>query len=229
MTLKAKQEIESAEVIIGYKKYVDLIQPLIPHNVEIITSGMGQEIERAEIAIMKALENKRVAFVSGGDPGVYGAAGLVLEVAENKKADIDIEIIPGVTSATAAAASLGAPLMVDFAVISLSDILTPWELIEKRLRAAVEADFVIVLYNPQSKERKEPLIKAHKILLEYRNPKTLVGIVKRAKRYGEEAIITTLMEMLNYEVDMTTTIIVGNAKTYVTNNRLVTPRGYIFK
>lgn len=208
---------------------MNMIQPLISHNAEIITSGMGQEIERAEIAIMKALENKKVAFVSGGDPGVYGAAGLVLEVAGNKKANIDIEIVPGVTSATAAASSLGAPLMVDFAVISLSDILTPWELIERRLRAAIEADFVIVFYNPQSKERKEPLVKAHKILLEYRNPKTFVGIVRRAKRHGEEAIITTLREMLNHEVDMTTIIIVGNSTTYIIGNRLVTPRGYIFR
>ncbi|MEM3382934.1 MAG: precorrin-3B C(17)-methyltransferase [Nitrososphaerales archaeon] len=228
MTLKAKQEIENAEVIVGYKKYVDLVRPLISKDAEIIVSEMGQEIERAEIAIIKALENKRVAFVSGGDPGVYGAAGLVLEVAGNKKADIDIEIVPGVTSATAAASSLGAPLMVDFAVISLSDILTPWELIERRLRAAVDADFVIVLYNPQSEERKEPLLKTHKILLEYRNPKTLVGIVRRAKRHGEEIIITTLGEMLNYKIDMVTTIIIGNSTTYLSNNRLITPRGYIF-
>lgn len=190
---------------------------------------MGREVERAKTAVKKALENKRVAVISGGDPGVYGMAGLVLEVAEREKANISIEIVPGVTAATAAAATLGAPLVEDFAVISLSDILTPWNLIEKRLRAAAEADFVIVLYNPQSQERREPLAKAHKILLEYRNPKTPVGIVKRAKRNGEEAIITTLREMLNYEIDMVTTLIIGNSTTYIINKRLVTPRGYDFE
>ena len=189
---------------------------------------MGREVERAKTAVMKALENKRVAVISGGDPGVYGMASLVLEVAEREKANVPIEIVPGVTAATAAAATLGAPLVGDFAVISLSDILTPWNLIEKRLRAAAEADFVIVLYNPQSQGRREPLAKAHKILLEYRNSKTPVGIVKRAKRNGEEAIITTLREMLNYEIDMVTTLIIGNSTTYVINKRLVTPRGYDF-
>lgn len=228
LTPKAKQEIENAEVIIGYKTYVKLIQSLIKPDVEVITGSMGREVERAKTAVMKALENKRVAVISGGDPGVYGMAGLVLEVAEREKANIPIEIVPGVTAATAAAATLGAPLVGDFAVISLSDILTPWNLIEKRLRAAAEADFVIVLYNPQSQGRREPLAKAHKILLEYRNPKTPVGIVKRAKRNGEEAIITTLREMLNYEIDMVTTLIIGNSTTYVINKRLVTPRGYDF-
>ncbi|MGB9659941.1 MAG: precorrin-3B C(17)-methyltransferase [Nitrososphaerales archaeon] len=170
ITPKAKQEIETAEVIIGYETYVKLIQSIIKHGTKIITGKMGQEIERARIAVMEALENKRVAVISDGDPGVYGMAGLVLEVAEHEKASIQIEIVPGVTAATAAAATLGAPLMGDFAVISLSDILIPWTLIEKRLRAAAEADFVIVLYNPQSQGRKEPLAKAHEILLEYRNP-----------------------------------------------------------
>lgn len=190
---------------------------------------MGKEVERARTAVMKALDNKRVAVISSGDPGIYGMAGLILEVAENEKADIPIEVVPGVTAANAAAATLGAPLIGDYAVISLSDILTPWKLIERRLRAAAEADFVIVLYNPQSRGRREPLAKAHKILLEYRDPKTLVGIVKRAKRIGEETTITSLREMLNYEIDMVTIIIIGNSTTYMVNERLVTPRGYNFE
>jgi precorrin-3B C17-methyltransferase len=226
MTPKAKQEIENAEVIIGYKTYVKLIQSIIKRDVEVISGSMGQEVERAKAAVTKALENKKVAVISSGDPGVYGMAGLVLEIAAHEKANIPIEIVPGVTAATAAAAALGAPLVGDFAVISLSDILTPWNLIEKRLRAAAEAGFVIVLYNPQSQGRREPLTKAHKILLEYRNPKTPVGIVKKAKRNGEEAVITTLGEMLNYEIDMVTTLIIGNSTTYVINKRMVTPRGY---
>jgi len=226
MTPKAKREIENAEVIIGYRTYVKLIQSIIKRDVEVITGGMGQEVERAKTAVMKALENKKVAVISSGDPGVYGMAGVVLEVAEHEKANIPIEIVPGVTAATAAAAKLGAPLVGDFAVISLSDILTPWNLIEKRLRAATEADLVIVLYNPQSQGRKEPLVKAYAILLEHRSPSTPVGIVKQVGRDGEESIITTLKEMLDHEVDMVTTIIVGNSTTRIVNQRMVTPRGY---
>lgn len=226
MTLKAKQEVESAEVIIGYKTYVKLIQSIIKRDVDVISGGMGQEVERAKIAVMKALQNKRVAVISSGDPGVYGMAGLVLEVAAREKATIPIEIVPGVTAATAAAATLGAPLVGDFAVLSLSDILTPWNLIEKRLRAAAEADLVIVLYNPQSQGRKEPLVKAYEILLEHRSPSTPVGIVKQVGRDGEESIITTLKDMLDHEVDMVTTIIVGNSTTRIVNQRMVTPRGY---
>jgi precorrin-3B C17-methyltransferase len=187
---------------------------------------MGQEVERARVAVAKALENKRVAVISSGDPGVYGMAGVVLEVAANEKAAVPIEIIPGVTAATAAAAALGAPLVGDFAVISLSDLLTPWQLIEKRLNAAAEADFVIVLYNPQSQGRKEPLAKAHQILLKYRSQETPVGIVKAVGRDGEKVVITTLGSMLEHEIDMATAIIVGNSTTRIVNERMVTPRGY---
>jgi precorrin-3B C17-methyltransferase len=226
LTPKARQAIESAEVIIGYKTYVKLIQSIIKRDIEVVSGGMGQEVERARTAVAKALENKSVAVISSGDAGVYGMAGVVLEVAEREKANIPIEIVPGVTAATAAAATLGAPLVGDFAVLSLSDILTPWSLIERRLSAAAQADFVIVLYNPQSQGRKEPLAKAHRILLKYRSPNTLVGIVKKVGRAGEQAVITTLKEMLAYEVDMVTTVIVGNSTTRIVNKRMVTPRGY---
>ncbi|HDQ05810.1 MAG TPA: precorrin-3B C(17)-methyltransferase [Candidatus Bathyarchaeota archaeon] len=229
MTLKAKQEIENAEVIIGYKTYVKLIQKIIKSDIEVISGNMGQEVDRARTAIQKAQENKRVAVVSSGDAGVYGMAGVVLEVSAHEKADILIEVVPGVTAATAAAATLGAPLVSDFAAISLSDILTPWSLIERRLKAAAESDFVVVLYNPQSKGRREPLAKAHKILLEYRDPKTPVGIVKRAKRSEEETAITSLIEMLNFEIDMATILIIGNSKTYTINEKMITPRGYSFE
>lgn len=187
---------------------------------------MGQEVERARTAVAKALENKLVTIISSGDPGVYGMAGVILEVAEHEKANIPIEIIPGVTAATAAAAALGAPIVGDFAVLSLSDLLTPWALIERRLKAAAQADFVIVLYNPQSQSRKEPLAKAHKILLKYRSPDTPVGIVKAVGRDNEQTVITTLKSMIDYEIDMATTIIVGNSTTRIVNKRMVTSRGY---
>jgi precorrin-3B C17-methyltransferase len=226
MTLKAKQEIENADVVIGYKTYVKLIQQTIKPEVEVISGTMGQEVDRARTAILKALEDKRVVVVSSGDSGVYGMAGVVLEVAEQQKANVQIEVVPGITAATAAAATLGAPLVGDFAVISLSDILTPWNLIEKRLRAAAESDFVIALYNPQSKGRKEPLARTHKILLDYRDPQTPVGIVKRAKREDEEFTITSLAEMLTFEIDMATVVIIGNMATSMTNDRMITARGY---
>lgn len=226
MTLKAKQEIEKAEVIIGYKTYVKLIQPLIKSGIEVFSGEMGQEIERARTALKRASDNQQVVVISSGDPGVYGMAGLVLEVATRQKARIPIEVLPGVTAATATAAKLGAPLVGDFAVISLSDILTPWNLIERRLRAAAESDFVIVLYNPQSKGRKQPLVKAHELLLEYCSPQTPVGIVKGVSRKEEETTVTSLRKMLEYPIDMATTIIVGNSTTYTTKDRMVTPRGY---
>jgi precorrin-3B C17-methyltransferase len=229
MTLEARQEIENAEVIVGYKTYVKLIQKIIKNGTEVVSGNMGQEVDRATAAIQKAQENKWVAVVSSGDSGVYGMAGVVLEAAAHEKVDVQIAVVPGVTAATAAAATLGAPLVGDFAVVSLSDILTPWNLIERRLRAAAESDFVITLYNPQSKGRREPLAKAHKILLEYRDPETPVGIVKKAKRDGEEKVITSLRDMLKFEIDMATTLVIGNSTTYTTGDRMVTPRGYTFE
>jgi len=187
---------------------------------------MGREVERAQIAVSKALENYRVVMVSSGDPGVYGMAGVVLEVVAMEKANVPVEIVPGVTAATAAASKLGAPLVSDFAVISLSDLLTPWEKIERRLEAASAADFAIVLYNPKSEGRIEPLAKAYEIMLKHMNPDTPVGVVKHAGREGEEIVITTLKDLLAAEIDMATTVIVGNSATKVVNGRMITTRGY---
>lgn len=226
LTFRAKEEIENADVIVGYATYVELIKPLIRTDAEVIAGRMGGEVERAKTAVKKALENKRVAVISGGDPGIYGMAGPVLEVAEKEGVKIPIEVVPGVTAANAGAARLGAPIMGDFAAISLSDLLTSWSVIEKRLLAAAETDFVIVLYNPQSKTRKEPLLKAYEILLQYRRADTPVGVVRNVGRAGEEIVVTTLSEVLNHQIDMATTIIVGNSKTRLADGRIVTSRGY---
>jgi precorrin-3B C17-methyltransferase len=187
---------------------------------------MGKEVERAKLAVAKAKEGKNVVMVSSGDPGVYGMAGIVLEVAAQEETSFPVEIIPGVTAATAASAILGAPLVSDFAVISLSDLLTPWETIERRLEAAASADFSIVLYNPQSQGRIEPLAKAYEIMLKHVKPDTPVGIVRQAGREGEKATITALRDMLDCDIDMVTTVVVGNSATKVVNGKMVTARGY---
>ncbi len=193
---------------------------------EVVSGTMGKEVERAQIAVDKAKEDKLVVIVSSGDPGVYGMAGVVLEVAAKNKTPVKVEIVPGVTAATAASAILGAPLVSDFVVISLSDLLTPWEKIERRIDAAASADFSIVLYNPRSQGRIEPLAKAYEIMLKHIRPDTPVGIVRQAGREGESAVITTLKDMLNCEIDMVTTIVVGNLATKVINDKMVTARGY---
>jgi precorrin-3B C17-methyltransferase len=226
LTPKAKQELEEADVVVGYLTYVKLVRSLIKPEAAVISGRMGREVERAKVAVKEAMENKRVVVISSGDAGVYGMAGVVLEVAALENVEVPIEIVPGVTAATVAASKLGAPLVGDFAVISLSDLLTPWSTIEKRLEVAAEADFVIVLYNPKSPGRTEPLAKAHKILLRYRSAETPVGIVRYAGRDGEKTVITTLKAMVAAEIDMVTTVIVGNSTTRLVNGRMVTPRGY---
>jgi precorrin-3B C17-methyltransferase len=226
LTPKARSEIENADVVVGYSTYIKLIQPIVKAGAEVVSGTMGREVERAKTAVAKAKEGKAVVMVSSGDPGVYGMAGVVLEVAAQEKADLPVEIVSGVTAATAASAILGAPLVSDFAVISLSDLLTPWEKIERRLEAASSADFSIVLYNPQSQGRVEPLMKACEIMLKHIKPNTPVGIVRQAGREGENCKITTLKNLLNEEIDMVTTIVVGNSATKVVNSKMVTSRGY---
>jgi precorrin-3B C17-methyltransferase len=226
LTPKVRSEIENADVVVGYGTYVKLIRSIIKPDAEVVSGTMGKEVERAKIAVSKALQNHRVVVISSGDPGVYGMAGIVLEVAAMEKVDVPVDIVPGVTAATAAASKLGAPLVSDFAVISLSDLLTPWEKIERRLEAAASADFAIILYNPKSEGRIEPLTKAFEIMLQRMRPETPVGIVKQAGRKGEEVTVTTLKELLNADVDMVTTIIVGNTATKIVNGKMVTARGY---
>jgi len=189
---------------------------------------MTREIERCSAAIEQAKAGRSVAVISSGDPGVYGMAGLVLELLEKEGElnRIPVEIIPGITSATSAAARLGAPLMHDFAVISLSDLLTPWEIIEKRLQAAAYADFVTVLYNPASHKRNWQLKSAREIMLKHKAPSTPVGIVKNAARQQEEIYVTDLENMLNYPVDMLTTVIIGNKSSREAGGFIITPRGY---
>lgn len=225
MTQEAVSAIADSDTIVGYKTYVDLVQSLIEDK-EVISSGMRKEIDRCTIAVTCALQGKTVALISSGDSGVYGMAGAVLEVVEKSEEDIEVEVIPGVTAANAAAACLGAPLMHDFVVISLSDLLTDWELIKKRLHCAGEGDFVVCLYNPKSKGRPKHIEEARRILLQYKEGTTPVGIVRNAKRDGQQVDITTLDEMLNKEINMFTMVIIGNKSSYIKNNRIITPRGY---
>lgn len=217
-------------MIVGYRVYIELLGDLVSGK-KVVSSGMTQEIKRAKFAIESAKEGKQVALISGGDPGVYGMAGLCLELLSNgEQSRIKIEIIPAITAATSCAGLLGAPLMHDFAVISLSDILTDLELIKQRIALAVQADFVIVFYNPQSKKRIVPLKAAWEILMKHKSPHTPVGIVRNATRKQEEVRITDLKNMLaEKNIDMVTTIIVGNSKTYTKGKFMVTPRGYSFR
>lgn len=225
MTFRAYDAIKGADVVIGYGRYLELIKDLTSGK-EVISKGMRKEVERAKIAVDKALMGKKVVLVSGGDPGIYGMASVLFEYLEERSIDLHVEVVPGVTAAIAASACLGSPLSHDFAVISLSDFLTPWKIIEKRLESAAKADFIIVLYNPKSKEREWQIERAINILMKYKKPETPVGIVKKAMRENEEIKITTLKEMLTHEIDMQTTIIIGNSETFAFNDRIITPRGY---
>ncbi|EEO6564950.1 precorrin-3B C(17)-methyltransferase [Listeria monocytogenes] len=225
MTGEALQAIEDAEVIVGYVTYIKLIKELIKDK-EVVKTGMRREIDRCQEAVDIALTGKKVAVVSSGDAGIYGMAGLVLELAEKSNPDLEVKVIPGITASIGAAAVLGAPIMHDFCHISLSDLMTPWEVIEKRLIHAAMADFVVCFYNPRSKGRANHLANAFQKMMEYKSGDTVVGIVKDVGRKEERKIITTMRD-IDYElVDMTTMVIVGNKETYVKNGKMITPRGY---
>lgn len=223
MSIRALNAIKDADVIIAYKAYIKPIEDLIEGK-EVIKKGMGDEIERAEIAIGKSREGKKVAIISSGDPGVFGMGNVVFQLID-KYSDVEVEVIPGITAATFAASKLGAPLH-DFAVISLSDILTPLSEIKRKVEFASKGDFVIAIYNPMSKTRKEPFDEAYKVLLENKKPSTPVGIVKSGDK-ETEVTVTTLEELINHEINMSTTIIIGNSMTYVQNGYMITPRGYV--
>lgn len=224
MTGAAAAALAAADVIVGYRPYLELIADLTAGK-RTVAGAMRQETARAEAAVAAATAGARVAVVSTGDAGVYGMAGLVLELLP-EGSPVTVEVVPGVTAASAAAACLGAPLMNDFAVVSLSDLLTPLEVIERRLTAAADGDFVLALYNPRSTRRHEPLRRALAILRARRAPDTPVGLVRNALRDGQEARITTLGELCEEDVDMLTLLVVGNGATSVRDGRMVTPRGY---
>ena len=224
MTVRALKTLENAEVIAGYGVYTDLIRPLFPEKEYLITP-MRKETERCQMAIDAAMSGKTVAMISSGDAGVYGMACLIYELAQDYQ-ELDIEVVPGVTAALSGASVLGAPLGHDFAIISLSDLLTPWKKIEKRLEAASEADLCVAIYNPSSHKRTDYLMKACDIMLRHASPETVCGVVRNIARDGEEMHVMTLKELREYKADMFTTVFVGNSQTRMINGKMVTPRGY---
>ena len=217
--------MEDAEVIVGYKTYIKLVEDFVKDK-EVVQNGMRKEVDRCQDAIDIAKTGKKVAVISSGDAGIYGMAGLILELITKQELDIPVKVVPGVTASIGAAAVLGAPIMHDFCHISLSDLMTPWEVIEKRLRLAAEADFVICLYNPRSKGRSEHLANAFKIMGEFKDGSTPVGIVKDVGREDQEKFICTFDTMDFERVDMTTMVIIGNKSTYIHDDLMITPRGY---
>lgn len=223
MTLRAMRVLEQVEVIAGYGVYVDLAKPLLPEK-EYLVTPMRKETDRCRMAIDCAMTGRTVAMISSGDAGVYGMAGLIYELAAGK--ELEIEVVPGVTAALSGGAVLGAPLTHDFAVISLSDLLTPWEKIEKRLECAAQADLAIAIYNPSSHRRADYLRRACEILLKHISPDTVCATVRNIAREGEAYQVMTLGELKDVQVDMFTTVFIGNSQTKVIDGKMITPRGY---
>ena len=224
ITIAAEEAMQSCDTIVGYSVYIDLVKDRLPGK-KFISTPMTKETDRCRLALEEANGGHATAMICSGDAGVYGMSGLMYEVGE-RYPDVKLRIIPGVTAALGGGAVLGAPLIHDFCLISLSDLLTPMEKIEKRLQAAAEADFCIVLYNPSSHKRKDYLQKACDILLQYRKPDTVCGIVENIGRDGETSRVLTLGELRNTDVNMFTTVFIGNSQTKNLNGKMVTPRGY---
>jgi precorrin-3B C17-methyltransferase len=224
MTIQAADVLKDSDVIIGYTVYVDLVKEHFAGK-EFLTTPMTKETQRCRMAFEEAAKGKSVSMICSGDAGVYGMAGLMYEVGRDYP-DIQVEVLPGVTAATAGAALLGAPLIHDFCLISLSDLLTPWEKIEARLLHASEADFVICLYNPSSRKRRDYLQKACDLMLRYKAEDTVCATVGNIGRDGEESHLMTLKELRDTSVDMFTTVFIGNSQTMKIGERMVTPRGY---
>lgn len=225
MTPQAREAILTSDAVVGYTLYVDLVKNLTDGK-EVKSTAMKQEVDRCKMALDTALEGKNVAFVCSGDAGVYGMAGIMLEVAAGHP-EVEIITVPGITAACSGAACLGAPLIHDFAVISLSDLLTPWEKIEKRLKLAADADFVVCLYNPKSKKRHDYIDKAVDIMSEFKELDTPCGYVKHIGRDGEMSVLCQMKDLKNNDdIDMFTTVFIGNSQTKVVNGKMVTPRGY---
>lgn len=224
MTVRAAKVLSECQVIVGYTVYIDLIKEEYPDKI-CLSTPMRQEVQRCRMALEEAGKEQNVAVVCSGDAGIYGMAGLVYELAADYSG-VEIEVVPGITAASGGAAILGAPLMHDFAVISLSDLMMPWEKIEKRLRMAAMADFVICIYNPSSRKRADYLKKACLCMMEYKKEDTVCGIVKNIGREGECMKILSLKELSETDVDMFTTVFVGNEETRIIGDKMVTPRGY---
>jgi len=224
-TRRAERAIEQSSVIVGYKRYLELINDLTAGK-ELVSSGMTREKERCRVAIERAEQGATVALISSGDAGIYGMAGLALEMTRTEQKTIPIEIVPGVTSATASAAKLGAPLMLDFACISLSDLLVPWEVIRKRLEAVAAADLVTALYNPRSKKRTAQLNEATAIFRKYREGNVPVGICTAVGTEDEQITLSNLDQLLDHEINMRSIVIVGNSSSKIIDNLFITPRGY---
>lgn len=234
MTFRAKQVIEESDTIVGYDTYVSLVEDLIKGK-EVHRYAMTQEVERAKQCIELAQQGRIVSLVSSGDPGIYGMAGLIYEtLAEagwDPKNGLQVEIVPGVSALNSCASLVGSPLMTDFAVVSMSDLLVPWEIIVKRVEAAAQGDYVIVIYNPSSKKRIHQLQDTRKILLKYRKPTTPVAIIKGAYRDSQSIVLTDLQNMENFadKLGMISTVIIGNSSTYVFKDLMINPRGYTSK
>jgi precorrin-3B C17-methyltransferase len=237
MTYRAKQVIEESEVIIGYDTYVSLVEDLIAGK-EVYRYAMTQEVDRANQAIDLAEKGRIVSVVSSGDPGIYGMVGLIYEILAQKgwnrndnSSSIYVECVPGVSSLNSCAALVGSPLMTDFAVVSMSDLLVPWEIIVKRVEAAAMGDYVTVIYNPASKKRVHQLRDTREIFLKYRKPDTPIAIIKGAYRESQELVVTTLERMLEHQdmLGMITTVIVGNSSTFNYEGMMINPRGYTSK
>ena len=223
MTAQAMAAMEASEVLCGYTVYIDLVRGLFPDK-EFYTTPMTQELQRCQWAVESACSGRTTAMLCSGDAGIYGMAAPLLQLAEGK--DLDIEIVPGITAALSGAAVLGAPLTNDFCVISLSDLMTPPELIRRRLEGAGAGDFVVCLYNPMSRKRKDHLKKACDILLQYRSGGTVCGWVRNIGREGQASALLTLEELREAELDMFTTVFIGCSATRIVDGRMVTPRGY---
>lgn len=221
MTLKAIRAIEESEVIVGYSFYIDLLGDLTEGK-EVIKTGMRGELERCKEAIQSARSGKTTSIVSTGDAGLYGMAGPIYEISEG----VDIEVVPGISSAFSAASELGAPIMHDFCTISLSDLLTPWETIKLRIEMASKGDFVMAIYNPKSKNRTMQIEEAFDIIRRYKDGSTPVGIVRNSGREGREISCTTVGDIDFKQIDMMTVIIIGNRETYFKDGNIITPRGY---
>lgn len=222
MTYRAYEAMKSSDVIVGYRTYTDLVKEYFEDK-EIVSSSMMKEVDRCNDVLRMAQEGKTVSLISSGDAGVYGMAGIMLEIVDE---DMEVEVVPGVTAANAAGAAVGAPIMHDYAAISLSDLLTDWELIKKRLDLAAQGDFVVSLYNPKSRGRVTQIEEARDIMLRHKPETTPVAIVRNAGREDERHVLTTLDEMLNHKIDMLTVVIIGNSNTFIKNGKMVTPRGY---